>query len=562
MKNTVSRDRIPPQIFNVYDRIQNYKNVKRIKDNYQIVESNDEPITKYPKDIAPLYFSTQQKKLPEVELCPEIMTLLPFNNEHVNKKVEQFNSKLLARLTMNALAASETDINAILELVETIYNSIQEMLVKVKQKQEIYNPAQAIESKQIQEPKYVIKIDLKKFIKYLEEQYIRSNSLTVPQIGSNREHTLRVPNWRQPSATDSTNKCKSFNILLQPRRMSFNISVCKFNSCSMDFFQRLGTFYNSCRMTYNAKKRKPVPSVIIRDWHFRSVSQGYLLSVLLKHNNVMSLNVMRKLYFVIITSVTPNLTIEINFKLANGIFMAYDPPPFEMSPFQVTDWTDRHRNVLESSSKILYTPAFTYNIPHGDQDVNDLQRDTKSDNTLHNRSLSDSSSTLKYESSSDYEGSDYFIRSTFYSESGFLDVKSTESSTNLTLRESVKTLTLSIDDMLSYHVLLNNRKDCGDMNFTNTLQEQNYAYSIIQQSRPWMSKVLRESSKLKTEMLMPYLNSVINETVFGGVTESMQDCCTSFTHWMRIGSRKFCKQVVTDLGTYFVRTLLTSIVYY
>lgn len=563
MKNTVSRDRIPPQIFGAHDRIQNYDIVQRITNNQIIYTKNGQKIN-YQEDLTPPYFITQTE---QVKLRLDIMTLLPYNNKNqsshnVKNKIIRKNSTLLARLTMNALAASETEITAILELVETMYSSIQAMLQEVKQKQQMYKPPESKEQESMPEPQYVIKIDLNKFMKYLNERYIRSHSEIDPQNGSNQAIALQAPHWKQPSLTRLTNKCKSFNIILKPRRMCFSMSVCKFNSCSMDFFQRLATFYNSCNMTYNTTKRKHVPSVFIRDWHFKNVSQGYLLSALLKHNNVMSLNVMRKLYFVIITSVTPNLTIEINFKLANGIFMAYDTPPFEQFPLKVIHWNDRHRNVLESSSKILYMPVFTYSTPQRDDNLKyDIQRDTKSENTLHNKSSSDSSSTLKYESSSEYEGSDYFIRSTSYSTSGFLDLKSTESSTNLTLRESVKTLTISLDDMLSYHVLLNNRKDCGDMNFTNLFQEQ--YNSTIHHSRTWMSKVFRETSKLKSEVVMPYLNSVMNETVFDRVTVSLEDCGSAFTKYCTgFVSRTFCKVFVRDLGSYLVHALIFSILYH
>lgn len=552
MKDTVPRDKdtIPPHIFNAYKRKQNYENVEPLsKNSMQIVFSNIRPKTYYAKDFRPIYFTTEQTKLPEVTLCTEVMSLFPKNNkkvyQNVNKKIVRYNSTLLARLTMNALAASETDINSILELIETMYNTIQVMLQDVK-------PKQSIVQERMQDTKYVINVNLKKFIKYLNEQYSR-NTLVVPQNGNNVDI---VPRWKQPSRSYPDNKCRSFNILLQHSRISFHISVCKFNSCSMDFFQRIATFYNSCNMTYNTTKRKPVPSVFIHDWHFRNVSQGYLLSVLLKHNNVISLNVMRKLYFVIITSVTPNLTIEINFKLANGIFLTQDTPPFEKCPFH---WNDRHRNILQRSSRILNTQAFTYNIPSQSDDLNNvIGQDTKSDNTLHGTS-SKTSSTLKYESS-EYEGSDYFVGSTSYSQSGFLDVKSTESSTNLTLIESERTLTLSIDEpMLSYHALLNNRKDCGDMNFTSMPHERPMIYST-QQSRTWFSKAYNESAKLNAYFVANCLNYSLNETIFDRLTLPIEECVGAFTqYWTQFNHRTFCKRFLADLGIYLIRTLSSGL---
>nr|XP_053601847.1 uncharacterized protein LOC128670305 isoform X2 [Plodia interpunctella] len=67
-----------------------------------------------------------------------------------------------------------------------------------------------------------------------------------------------------------------------------------------------------------------VPLLCFHNWHIKNLTQGHMLKCLLKNSQVSALNIMRNLYFIIITNCTSCSKIDIHFRLQDGIIMVFN----------------------------------------------------------------------------------------------------------------------------------------------------------------------------------------------------------------------------------------------
>lgn len=107
--------------------------------------------------------------------------------------------------------------------------------------------------------------------------------------------------------------------------LKIELSVSKYCSVSEDFLKLLSILNNTSN-DGPLKSSVMVPAFYFRTWYFQNLRQGFLLNIMLKKANVSTLNYMRNLYFVIITTDTQSISIAINFALQNEIFLNFMEP--------------------------------------------------------------------------------------------------------------------------------------------------------------------------------------------------------------------------------------------
>lgn len=139
-------------------------------------------------------------------------------------------------------------------------------------------------------------------------------------------------NVKQCSAIKITEKRRSTNdvneaSLPEHSTLKIKLSVSKYCSVTEDFLNILSTLGDTPD-DGSMKSTIMVPAFYFRIWHFQNLRQGFLLNIMLRKANVSTLNFMRNLYFVIITTESPSISIAINFAIQNEIFLHCKEPSF------------------------------------------------------------------------------------------------------------------------------------------------------------------------------------------------------------------------------------------
>lgn len=104
-----------------------------------------------------------------------------------------------------------------------------------------------------------------------------------------------------------------------------NLPVSKYCTATENFLQLLSilndTFVNGPLMF-----SVMVPAFYFRTWYFQNIRQGFLLYMMLRKANISTLNYMRNLYFVIITTDSQSIRIIVNFALQNATLLHFKEP--------------------------------------------------------------------------------------------------------------------------------------------------------------------------------------------------------------------------------------------
>lgn len=107
--------------------------------------------------------------------------------------------------------------------------------------------------------------------------------------------------------------------------LNIKVSVNKYCTVTKDFLKIL-SILNDTFDSGPLKSSVMVPTFYFRNWYFQNIRQGILLNIMLNKANISTLNYMRNLYFVIITTDSQNISIAINFALQNEIFLRFKEP--------------------------------------------------------------------------------------------------------------------------------------------------------------------------------------------------------------------------------------------
>lgn len=138
-----------------------------------------------------------------------------------------------------------------------------------------------------------------------------------------------------------------FTISIERQSMVVQIICFKLNALCEQFWTTLATMSSKL---VTASMARNVPSILLHNWHFRDITQGYLLKYLLNSTKTVTLNSMRTLYFVIITSPYSHFNLNINLQCSkNGIFTTLDPKPVSDFGRDPMCWSKLHEAVWVSS---------------------------------------------------------------------------------------------------------------------------------------------------------------------------------------------------------------------
>lgn len=386
--------------------------------------------------------------------------------------------------------------------------------------------------------------------------YFLNISLTVPKFPSLT--SLEYKQKKEENKSQQKLAClqkqkilfkenRQFKINIAQRSIRFQISIDRFITFSVNFLQTFVNIKKCWHKDSNTDKSKSVASLYVRDWHIRNMTQWYQLSILLRNCNVASLNVMRNLYFVIITSVTPNINIEFNFKLPYELIMAYELKSETNSPFETIYFNEEHKQILDKA------PHMNTTMLHLDDNKQLMENVIMSNYSEYSYNTV---STLKRQPSqtTTSDESDTYLSSLSEIGSEYFEF---EADSKTTVTESLNTLTYSIEDKVSYHSVFN-RKDFADLNFKDFLRDNLNGYNTavqhtystaVQQGKTWITNLLRNSNLTKGNLN----NFSINESLFDFLSLDYVDSIVDNLPHLQL--HDFCKLFVKDLGICMINTL-------
>lgn len=338
-----------------------------------------------------------------------------------------------------------------------------------------------------------------------------------------------------------------FDVAIERHSIKLDLTLNKISVFLNRFIQGLKTFYLMSKMNTCKHNNNNTPCVIIRSWHFRNIIQGYLLGLLLRNLNVNSLNMMRKLYFVIITSYTTNLVIEITIKWKSGIFIVYDNCVYQ----DFIDWNKSHNVFIKRSiSMAALENAVQYKI----NTRNQLRVITSHTNMEQcNPNITDEGYLSKAESKEDS------CNSSYYSDTNSLHSKTSESSTVLLHRSHSSTFILSPEEtaMTVDGKAIPSQQHAIETIFSNILNNNHKIYNAnFLHSKQWLVKLFPRNkgndSKDKltfTNMIQMFRYNQLKESIFDRTSthirllESVTDL-----YWKQVTSQSFYMLFIKSLG--------------
>lgn len=339
---------------------------------------------------------------------------------------------------------------------------------------------------------FILAVDLKKTQRNriinttINKQATKANRLNQSHIIATDKNSFNLSHMRQ-----IINEPKILNIPIKHQIMKFKLTISKFNSISNDFFKFLATIYYKSNKLFT-KSSLNVPSLCVRNWHFRNITQGYLLRNLLKHTNTNTLNFMRKLYFVIITTNTPNINIEINFYMKNGIFMVYDTNPLNYFSREV-DWENEYKSIItkSSSSKTI-------------KNMISYIRQTMSDTEIYKQSLQD-------QISGDSEINETVSITTYNCDS--TSNQSLPEISAVTGKKSAATsYILSLEDVLKPKEILTADKAVGDIVISSAYNRKSSIYQYFTLYKSLLGKLM--GIPMTNFNICLFKNGYVDETIF------------------------------------------------
>lgn len=317
----------------------------------------------------------------------------------------------------------------------------------------------------------------------------------------------------EPSVLSNNVTNSSFDITIEQQCIGFKISICKYSLSNL--LETLTAVCNMSKYFFPIYEFTKVPSLCVGNWYFRNITQGYLLRILLKNVHVNTLNVMRKLYFVLITDTSPNLNIQINFILKHGIFMVYETELSNTFSPGAVNWNNDHRHILRESTCIDNSYVFN--------ELNDEQETMKLLNAITFAESATSHFQLdKIKKCEDYEESSQTVdkddASFSYSEMGSMHLIRSDATINFTVHESVGTsFIFSIDELTGQCREL---KTKSASTLCNISFESDTDTSLLMLSKLWLSKLFQGSQTIST-CLNLHSFDYINETMFDAAPEEL-----------------------------------------
>ncbi|XP_028165737.1 uncharacterized protein LOC114356649 [Ostrinia furnacalis] len=348
-----------------------------------------------------------------------------------------------------------------------------------------------------------------------------------------------------------------FKISIEKHCMRFNIATCKLNIFSRDFLQALETFFSVSKSATSYDTNCNVPSLSMRNWHFHNIIQGYLLGILLRNINVNTLNMMRKLYFVIITCSASNLMIEITVKLKSGIFMVYDNRFYQ----EVINWNKSHQLFINKSvSMATLENAIQKRYLH-----------------MHNKgrqlNLVTYTKTQRQSNPNICRANDYIIKSdidenssvdNYYSDSESLHAKTSEMSAIILPQKNGATLILKPDEKAGdNNVSTQSRKKDSIIN--NIFLDNNNIYNAnFLHSKQWLAKVFSNNTTKENDKPSNIADilkfNALKETIFDRV--SIQRHLESVTdlYWKQVTSQSFYMVFLKSLGQSIANIFFSAVI--
>lgn len=458
---------------------------------------------------------------------PDTMVLLLSSRVVTAKDINRFientmisdDTPMINILSISATISSNMIMNLQPESLEAMSNTMHKLFDEFREQTIIAKPYGV----GVEKPKNTTKIDttaipgLKNF-ECTQNKPIKFSKM----IKSGNTSNVRIPENRSLIA------CKCFKTyFVESRHKRYKTSSCKFNSFSIEVLKKLVELLYSSGIVLNKPKSNGI-SVYRRNWHVRSVTQGYLLTILLKQFDIAALNVMRKPYFVIIEFETcPITSVKFNFKLSNGLAMAFNPRVLEKCTLDFTQWNEEHKRILNKSI------SFSFRVCKP-RDKEDVLTDADTIECKINASYYEFSTTLKN------DPDDRDKNTNFYSESELFDIKSRGGSET---RVTGSIFSLPINDIPRQKSVFNPRKVSGNMNVCprKPRKQTNMHDIIVKLTKACFLKLFNKSQAIKAFLGIPNMNCdrLINETIFEGL--QINEFIKSMTHcWPQVKVQTYC----------------------
>lgn len=335
-----------------------------------------------------------------------------------------------------------------------------------------------------------------------------------------------------------------FDITIE-KRCGFKIQIYK-NSCR-NLLETLLAVCNLSQYFYPAYELK-VPALCTRNWYFWNISFGILLSIVLRNINVITLNVMRNLYFVLIKGKDPNLHIQINLILKQTILMLYNADSMKTFLPGSINWTSVHKNILRKSTSldsILNKLNKKQELRDAIKDVQSAESDYQLTHTLHTQSYEASHSEDGYEADFGDDTSVPYSDTIFDNQS---DV-----TINLTVNRSAATSFIFPTD---YYIVADQYRELQKKNASTLCNiKLRSNHSLFGQSKLFLTKVLR-GFMINCLYMHVDRDDYINETMFESATAGfyikfMEKC------WKQITCQELYIDILKDLTQSLFHTLFT-----